>query len=518
MHGAVRTVSATFDESVGVGADSLRVFAPDGRRVDVGGTHAGAGPDTIEVSLAARQPDGTYTVAWHVVSADSHPAEGAFTFSIGHPSRHVPGASVLTQGSATVSRVYAVDRFLGYAGFMGFAGGLVFLALCWPAGTTYRETRGWLAAAWLIAFLSTVLQLPLQAAFAAGRSLSGMVDPHLVGGTVGTHVGTALLVRAVGLVFLAVLALLLLVPDRDRRSSGRSLGMLYVLATGLLAVTWSASGHAVSGSWSGLAVVADLAHLVAGAVWLGGLAMLAGLVLFGDGAPPLDERVSAAGRFSRLAGWSVLLIAVTGTFQAWRNTRAWPALFDTRYGLLVCGKASLLILVVVLGYRARRALGAAPFQRRDPASSVDVVRLRRGVAVEVVVAVVLLGVTAVLVQTPTAAESYHPPASATRPFDTGTRSGTVDVAVSPARLGPNRVRITVRGAHGTPFTPAQLTATLTQDAENIGPITLDLRRTGRGGYLSRPVSLDFVGSWTLNVVVRTDAFDETSVTVPVPVT
>jgi copper transport protein len=113
VHGVVRMVSATFDESVGVSTDSLRVFDPSGRQVDVGGTHAGPGTGTVEVSLNTSLPDGTYTVAWRVVSADSHPVQGAFTFSIGQPSGHVSSTSVVGHTSGSVSIVYAVDRALG---------------------------------------------------------------------------------------------------------------------------------------------------------------------------------------------------------------------------------------------------------------------------------------------------------------------------------------------------------------------------------------------------------------------
>jgi copper transport protein len=513
----VRTVSATFDESVGVSPDSLRVFDPEGRRVDRGGTHVGSTPSTVQVSLATAQPQGTYTVAWHVVSADTHPVQGAFTFSIGHPSRHVSAASVLHHQDKAASVVYAVDRFLGYAGFTAFAGGLVFLALCWPAGARRRGTHRWLAAAGLLVFASTAAQLPLQAASAAGRSLTGAANPDLVAHTLGTNLGIALLVREMSLVFLAVLGLLLTVDTEAQDSSRWPLGGLLILGSGLAAATWSASGHAVTGGWSELALAADVLHLVAASVWLGGLAMLFGLVLYGPHAPPTPDRVSAVSRFSPLAGWSVLVIVVTGTFQTWRNTRSWPALLETRYGVLVWVKVLLLLLLVTLGYRARMALGTTPPRARPGPDLPDLNRLRRGVAVEAALAAVVLAVTAVLVQTPTAAESYHPVTSATRTFDTGRRTGTVTATVTPSRLGPNRVRIALRSAGGVPYRPAQVTAALTQNDQHIGPIPVDLHSSGRGVYVSRPVALDFVGSWSLHVVVRSDAFNETTVVLPVSI-
>jgi len=518
VHDVVRTVSATFDESVGVSDDSLRVFDPAGRRVDVGNTHPGSGPATIEVSLSRSLPDGTYTVAWHVVSADTHPVQGAFTFSIGHPSSHVSSSTVVGGSVGTVSGLYAVDRALGYAGFVIVAGGLVFLALCWPTGHRYRYTGRWLLTGWLVAFLTTALQVPLQAAETAGRSVGGMLDTHQIAATFGSRLGTAVVVREIALGFLAVLGLLVAeAASQDSRDRWR-LGGLYLLATGLVAVTWSASGHAVNGVWWGLALGSDVLHMVAAAVWLGGLGMLVALVLFGRHAPPKTERVAAISRFSPLALTSVLVLVVTGTFQAWRNTRAWPALVDTNYGLLVCVKVFLLILLVILGWRARVALGTGPFRRRPSVVEVDLGRLRRGVALEAGLVVAVLCVSASLVQTPTAVESYHPIATASRPFEAGTRHGTVEATVTPSRLGPNRVRITVRTDDGQPYRPRQLSASLTQAPQNIGPIALDLRSTARGVYVSKPVPLDFLGVWTLQVLVRVDAFDETPVTLPVRIT
>src|SRR5215475_10051958 len=83
---APTSVSATFDQPVGVSNTSLEVFAPNGDRVDAGATTHGAKPSQIVVKLKSGLGHGTYTVGWHVISADSHPVQGAWTFSVGAPS------------------------------------------------------------------------------------------------------------------------------------------------------------------------------------------------------------------------------------------------------------------------------------------------------------------------------------------------------------------------------------------------------------------------------------------------
>jgi copper transport protein len=87
LKSAPRQVTVTFSESVGLLDDSLRVLTPENRRVHTGEvSHADGRSDTARVTLPRGLGTGTFTVAWRVVSADSHPISGAFTFSIGKPS------------------------------------------------------------------------------------------------------------------------------------------------------------------------------------------------------------------------------------------------------------------------------------------------------------------------------------------------------------------------------------------------------------------------------------------------
>src|SRR5919198_3358471 len=79
-HGSVlptapQEVSLTFSEPVEVVGDGVAVVGPDGGRVDPG-TVRRPRPEVVSVSLpgvVAVTRQGAYTVAWHVVSADSRP-------------------------------------------------------------------------------------------------------------------------------------------------------------------------------------------------------------------------------------------------------------------------------------------------------------------------------------------------------------------------------------------------------------------------------------------------------------
>ena len=81
-----RRLQLRFDEHVGLIPTSVRMYDSDAVRVDVGdpsqagdGHRRGRSPRSL--------PDDTYTVAWRVLSEDSHPIRGAFVFSVGEPVR-----------------------------------------------------------------------------------------------------------------------------------------------------------------------------------------------------------------------------------------------------------------------------------------------------------------------------------------------------------------------------------------------------------------------------------------------
>jgi len=129
---------------------------------------------------------------------------------------------------------------------------------------------------------------------------------------------------------------------------------------------------------------------------------------------------------------------------------------------------------------------------------------------------VILAITALLVNTATGRESYAPTVTASQPFSTGGPDGigTVHVFIGPARLGPNTIDLYFTGGSGHGYAPAQVTAELYYPAKALGPITVPLSQTAPGQYRTQLAALTFTGQWSLAVTVRSDAFDETTVTFP----
>jgi methionine-rich copper-binding protein CopC len=62
---------------------SVTVTNEAGQQVDLGNAQIPQGsPAELQIGLKPLPP-GTYLVSWHVVSVDTHPTEGTFTFEVG---------------------------------------------------------------------------------------------------------------------------------------------------------------------------------------------------------------------------------------------------------------------------------------------------------------------------------------------------------------------------------------------------------------------------------------------------
>jgi copper transport protein len=150
---------------------------------------------------------------------------------------------------------------------------------------------------------------------------------------------------------------------------------------------------------------------------------------------------------------------------------------------------------------------------------VTLARLRLSVLAEVVIVAAVLAVTAVLVNTPTARETFTRPASATVAFNTGGPGGRGSIAVTmtPAKLGSNQLSVSITGSTGRPYRAQQVQAALSLPARQLGPLAVALTPAGLGHYTGGPVTVTIIGKWQLQITIRSDAFDETTVTVPVSI-
>ena len=174
-------------------------------------------------SACADLPDGTYLVSYRVVSADSHPVEGAYTFVIGHPSP-APAVAPPVNGSRSVDVALGISRWL-LRRLRARTRRLRVPGLVRPAGWSVRRAR-LLVRRRRGAHVGTLLALLLKGPYDAGAGLGSATDGRLLREVLGTTYGRALDAR---LLLIAALVLLLTyrehVPARWLRGrAGRAAG------------------------------------------------------------------------------------------------------------------------------------------------------------------------------------------------------------------------------------------------------------------------------------------------------
>lgn len=353
-------VSLTFSENVSMNDNSIRVLDPKGKRVDL------AKPDdlsgtTYGVRLKSGLSKGTYTVAWQVVSADSHPVAGAFTFSVGTPSKTVASVGDQDVGGGVVGWLYGFGRYMSYAGYIVLVGGATFVLACWQRGSGVRAMQRLVVGGWLTLTAATLWLLLLRGSYTTSGSVGDIFDLNLLGQVLQTKAGAALVSRLL-LLAAAALFIAVLFGAYDKREEGEekrdlTFGLAIggtVVAAGL-AASWAMAEHASTGLQPGIAMPVDVIHLLAVAAWLGGLtALLVALYRAPAGAP---VESAAVRRFSRVAFGSVLALVATGIYQSWRQLGSWSAFTDTTYGELLLVKIGLVALLVGIASISRRWTG-----------------------------------------------------------------------------------------------------------------------------------------------------------------
>jgi copper transport protein len=343
------SITLRFSEHVLVDTDAVRVVAGSGNRVDTADAHTVGAGDTVVAGLRGGLATGTYLVSWHVISADTHPVSGGFSFGVGvTPSAY----SAAGGGVSGLDVLGAAGRTFVYAGLVLAVGVGAFLAAVWPAGRArrrYRRLPGW---GLVLLATGTVVEFLVQGAAGVGGGLGALTRPSLVADTADSYLGHLLALRLL-LVVMAAIAL------RAQTWASLTRPELALLGVGL-AGTVALAGHAHSGSDQLLAGASWTLHVLAMAVWLGGLTVLVAATWRRDPDPSTDQTLTAAmPRCSRLAQAAVVVLLVTGGSQAWREVRSLDAVAPTTYGNL------LVVKVAMFSVRVRQLrVAALPLHRR----------------------------------------------------------------------------------------------------------------------------------------------------------
>jgi copper transport protein len=501
-----------FSESVETALGSVRVYDGSAQRVDDGTTrHPKA--ERVEVGLRRGLPKGTYTVAWRVVSSDSHPIHGAFVFHVGKPGANAKGvaAQVLggQAGSRSVDVGFGVVRFLGFLALLTIVGAaLSLLYLLHKEAFRLREpVWAMLSVAAVLLAVTSFMAIGLEGAKASGLGLSSAARWSLITDVLDTRFGRVTLARAGLAVALALVGLAaLLWPGRRERLLAWTAGALAIAA----AITPALSGHARADGVT--AVFSDWAHVVAAGSWAGGLAFL--LVALFRARERWIVAARIVPRFSDLAVVSISVLLSAGVLSGFLEVRSWSGLWETTYGRLLLVKVALVLPILALGAFNNRF--SVPRLRTGVASALERRRFLTSVAVEVTLAVVIVGVTAALVAEPPARAQV----SKSGPVSRDTTIGPFDLnfVVDPGRTGRNRIHLyLLDSSTGQPARVAEMLVFASLPAAGIGPLHFHAVPAGPGHGLVTGAALPLAGTWRFGVDVRRGEFDQWSTSLNIPI-
>jgi copper transport protein len=268
-------VKLWFDEPVELEFSQVQVIDANHARVDLGKLQYLANDHQAISAQLKPLPDGTYSVIWRVLSAaDGHVTTGVFPFSVGNVAGSAPTpVSASTEGEPETSPVSVVTRWINLLATLTFVGGFFYRLFLLDRSARLlqieneRLTRNWqrlVDAAFIGALASAVVGLVLQASAVANVSFAQALafDP-LTRTLFNTNFGILWMIRNGAL--LAIDLLYLVIHRVTRKYLPPILGALALL-------TYSLGSHdaGVGGMFSAL-VLSDWLHLLAVAIWVGGL-------------------------------------------------------------------------------------------------------------------------------------------------------------------------------------------------------------------------------------------------------
>lgn len=406
-------------------------------------------------------PKGACTIAWSLKDVDGETilsSTTAFTVTNEPPAGTNPTTTVAAGSTATTTTdpfirqtttqtdgtstepveqgstggALWLGRMISTLGILIVFGGLALISVGWPEGPEYVVTVRFLRAAWVLSMLGTILYVIAYTADFNGISLGAAMSPGewLDLNDDGWR-GRGALLR---LVFIGASAWVAFRPERiiDPQSA-----MWAWALPGFALVTVAMSR--VDGPAPVIGFFIGVVHVFAVAVWFGGAALVARVVLAGPGE---DDLVQATRTFSRISIPAIVVACATGIAQLIRLDGG--DLLGSSHGRVLLLKAVVVAAMLAVGLAARQQVT----MRLDRAHELTVPsadRFRRAFGAEAALGVVVLAFSSWLLGlTPSRVDSF-PGEEYTREltFNDETTGLQAVVKIGPAEVGLNGFRVEV---------------------------------------------------------------------------
>jgi copper transport protein len=460
------------------------------------------------VSDSEGSPNGQGNVTFTVAN-DSAPVETTPTTEPGAtssvPTDTAPTAATSSDDVANLSDVDEgqgplwLGRLLSVFGLAVLLGSLVLIAAAWPEGVEYLVTIRFIRGVWLVALVGTLLYVAAATAAVTGSGLGSGFNPtnwvDLLSAGVPGIAAVARLVLAVACAWVAFR------PDRviDPVTQMAALG-IPALAVATIGFSRTNMDLAVVG------VPMSIVHALAMSVWIGGLVLLARVVLAGPGEEDLVHAVRGFGRLSNLAIGTTI---ATGIVQMILLDGG--DLFGTSHGRVLLLKTVAVAVMIFVAVSARQFVN----QRLARANEMTVPmadRLRRAFGVEAAVGVIVLALSSWLLSLTPSNVPAGPEIDYAIAITIDAPEADLDVTVrlTRDRVGLSGMEVDV-DAPDDDLSGLEVVLTAPTN-DTIGTITQPVPLTGAGVAVllegDKGLPLTVAGDWTLvvNAVTPTGVF------------
>ncbi|MCM3767578.1 copper resistance CopC/CopD family protein [Neobacillus niacini] len=317
-----KEIVLSFNERLESELFSLKLFDDSGKEASK--TKAKLSGDQRQLSLSLPNlANGNYTISYHVISADGHPVKGSYMFSIGEGVSNKRTPALLQQDNQSSTITFAI-RIFYYLALLFVTGWILWgrIAASEDIKQRNQKTARFLQAAFLIANIGFGISMA-----------SGYLEQWNMNSIISMLIGTTAGLSWVITVVLSLLgfSILLRHPWLDRS---------WVL---LMLVAKSVNGHAFAFEPRLLTISLDVIHLLAAAIWSGGLLYV--LLYFKKFREHIRHFL---GVFSKAAFISIMVLVSTGTAATLLYLPKWQYVFVTQWGTFLLIKAGLVLLVIVV--------------------------------------------------------------------------------------------------------------------------------------------------------------------------
>lgn len=399
-----RELRLEFTEAVTSRTSRVTLVAPDSQRFALHVTGDSAMANVLVAHVPGLRVAGQYRVEWRLVGADGHAVTGKYGFTVDSIPRQVdtarspPVEERKTQGSTDSFGQWSI-RFAASTILVTVIGSLVFAMFVLPsvvradAGSTetFRTAVDRRLRSLCVAGGSLLLVLGVMRLLTQGATLSGsMAEISL--GDIGDLVSGSPFGRGWLLQMSAALALLLVL-----RLSGPTRWRVLAGITVVLAISAALLGHPAAANAPLVAAGLDAVHILGAGGWAGTILLMPLAVLPHVRHVEADHRLllvrNLLRAFSPVALTCALVLVVTGAGSAWLQLRDLGMVLGSPYGLALVRKVVVVLMIA--------ALGAYHWRVAQPSMNTErsVARLRRSLAFDVLLVLLVLVLTATLTGT-----------------------------------------------------------------------------------------------------------------------